>query len=82
MGMNDQCEHDPALVSGRPMWCRFHILATLLIVTLSAIIYSNSLSGPFVFDDTNNIRDNTGLHWTSLSWSGVESAVWESVNWR
>jgi tetratricopeptide (TPR) repeat protein len=50
----------------------------LSIAVLCLAAYSNGLSGPFVFDDRQNIRDNQSLHWTSLSWSGVQRAVRES----
>jgi tetratricopeptide (TPR) repeat protein len=56
----------------------FHVMAMLSIAVLCLAAYSNSLSGPFVFDDILNIQDNQSLHWTSLSWSGVQRALRES----
>ncbi len=56
----------------------FHVMAMLSIAVLCLAAYSNSLSGPFVFDDLPNIQDNQSLQWTSLSWSGVQRAVRES----
>ncbi len=53
-------------------------MAMLSIAVLCLAAYSNSLSGPFVFDDIPNIQDNLSLHWTSLSGSGVQRAVRES----
>lgn len=35
--------------------------ATLLLAAAVALVYSNSLEGPFVFDDLSNIRDNPGI---------------------
>jgi tetratricopeptide (TPR) repeat protein len=65
---------DPAL--GRPGI--FHLLAVLALAIVCLAAYSNSLRGPFIFDDHRNIRNNEGLHWTDLSWSGVVSAVRQS----
>ena len=52
---------------GRPG--TFHVMAAVSIATVCLAAYSNSLHGPFVFDDNSNIVDNLDLRWTSLSWS-------------
>ncbi len=51
-------------------------MSSIAVLCLAA--YSNSLSGPFVFDDVPNIQDNRSLRWTDFSWSGVQGAVRES----
>jgi tetratricopeptide (TPR) repeat protein len=43
-----------------------------------AVIYSNSIKGPFVFDDTFNIRDNPKIRLTKLTLDGIISAGFES----
>lgn len=37
------------------------------LAALIVLIYANSLYGPFMFDDQNNIVDNVHIHITSLS---------------
>jgi tetratricopeptide (TPR) repeat protein len=56
----------------------FHLLAVLSLLFLGLAAYSNSLSGPFLFDDHHSIRNNQAVHWTHLSWSGVQRVVRES----
>ena len=46
---------------------RFTAFSILLICLLGAICYSNSLEGPFVFDDINNIEENPSVRVTALS---------------
>ena len=45
----------------------FALVAVLTICLLGAIIYSNSLDGPFVFDDITNIKENASGHVTELN---------------
>ena len=39
----------------------FNILAIALIVIIGTAIYSNTLHGPFLFDDRSNITENLGI---------------------
>lgn len=50
------------ILAGRPP-----LAASLLLGLLSAVIYSNTLDAPFVFDDTQNIEENPLIRVTSAS---------------
>ena len=39
----------------------FRAMAVLSIAAVCLVAYSNSLSGPFVFDDRSNIQENSSL---------------------
>ncbi len=56
----------------------FHVMAVLAIAAVCLAAYSNSLHGPFTFDDAQNIEENQGLRWTQLSWSGVVNVIRQS----
>jgi tetratricopeptide (TPR) repeat protein len=56
----------------------FHLLAALALAIVCLASYSNGLQGPFIFDDHRNVRNNEGLHWTTLSWSGAVTAIRDS----
>lgn len=43
-----------------------HLLCSCIIGILCSILYSNALSGPFVFDDLPNIRNNHLIRITDL----------------
>ena len=45
-----------------------------MVVAQVILIYANSLDGPFLFDDENNIKDNVHLRITSLSPAEVLTA--------
>ncbi len=49
--------------------------STALLVVL---IYSSSLSGPFLFDDGSNIQENPHIRLTRLSWEDLMRAGFES----
>jgi tetratricopeptide (TPR) repeat protein len=49
-----------------------------LTVFLVFLIYSSSLEGPFVFDDGRNIKNNSAIRLTQLSWSGLKDAASKS----
>ena len=34
---------------------------------VGALVYANGLDGPFVFDDAQNVRDNSRIHIESIS---------------
>jgi tetratricopeptide (TPR) repeat protein len=49
-----------------------------LTVFLVFLIYSSNLEGPFVFDDGKNIKSNSAIRLTQLSWSGLVDAATKS----
>jgi len=53
-------------------------LLLFLFFIFVVIIYSNSIKGPFVFDDTINIRDNPKIRLTKLTFNGIIRAGFES----
>jgi len=53
-------------------------LLLLLLAMFIFVIYSGSIKGPFVFDDTSNIRDNAKIRLTKLTFDGIFKAGFES----
>lgn len=53
---------------------RAHVFPLLLILTLIWIIYANSFSGTWVFDDEPNIVANPNVHMKSLDWESFKKA--------
>jgi hypothetical protein len=47
------------------------------LVVLVFVIYSNSLNGPFIFDDMNNIEYNSHIHLMRISFDGLKQAAFE-----
>lgn len=41
-------------------------------MVIGALVYANALDGPFVFDDTQNVRDNANIHIDSI---GLDSLL-------
>ena len=58
-------------------WKRTALLLSGLVV-LVFVIYSNSLNGPFIFDDMNNIEYNSHIRLTRISFDGLKQAAFES----
>jgi protein O-mannosyl-transferase len=50
----------------------------LLLAVCIFFVYSNSIKGPFVFDDANNIKDNPQIRLTELTLGGIIKAGFES----
>jgi tetratricopeptide (TPR) repeat protein len=48
------------------------------LVVLVFVIYSNSLNGPFIFDDMSNIEHNSHIRLTRLTFDGLKQAALES----
>ena len=44
------------------------------LVVLAFLIYSNTLKGPFLFDDLHNIKNNPHIRLTKLTLEGLKSA--------
>ncbi len=68
---NSQCRSRFSLLST-------HFLLISLLVILGFTVYSSSIKGPFVFDDTFNIRDNTNIRLTNLTTDGIIRAGFKS----
>jgi len=50
----------------------------LFMVLLAAFLYSNTLGGAFLYDDDPNIRDNTYIRVTELTFDGIRDAAFNS----
>lgn len=50
----------------------------LLLAVIVCIIYSNTFTVPFVFDDRINITRVPAMHMTELSWENIKTAVQEA----
>jgi tetratricopeptide (TPR) repeat protein len=48
------------------------------LVVLVFVIYSNSLNGPFIFDDMSNMEYNSHIRLARLTFDGLKQAVFES----
>ena len=53
-------------------------LLLLLMVVCTCFVYSDSIKGPFVFDDIYNIQANPKIRLTELSLNGIVNAGFES----
>jgi len=54
------------------------ILLLLLISFMVFLIYSNTFSSPFLFDDWQNIQDNPHIRLNRLTLDGIKHAAFES----
>jgi tetratricopeptide (TPR) repeat protein len=65
--------------SRRDLW-RFTLKTSLagLTIFLVFLIYSSNLDGPFLFDDGTNIKNNSAIRLTRLSWTGLKNAAFNS----
>ncbi|MGR9051478.1 MAG: tetratricopeptide repeat protein [Gammaproteobacteria bacterium] len=54
------------------------IITVLLISIWIFTLYSNSLNGPFIFDDTNNIAMNKAVHLEEFSTEGISNIFFEN----
>jgi hypothetical protein len=50
------------------------LVSLFLIIAATAIVYSNSLNGPFLFDDYHNIIGNKNMQVTDLSFESLKKA--------
>ena len=64
----------------QPSFYRRHRMGLMLtgLVVLVLVIYSSGMSGPFIFDDMNNIEYNPHIRLTELSFDGLEKAAFAS----
>jgi tetratricopeptide (TPR) repeat protein len=59
-----------------PLWMTCGLI--LLLIVAGAIVYSNTFSASFVFDDINFITKNDpNVHMTEFSWDGLKKAAFE-----
>ena len=69
--MDDQSIEPTTLPERRPAWLNSRwaiLLAAGLLVLAGLVIYSNSFSGEFIWDDIDSIPNNPTLHeWSSLA---------------
>jgi tetratricopeptide (TPR) repeat protein len=57
---------------------KFETPLLVLLAVAVIFIYAETLSGPFIFDDRNNIRDNPHIRISQITWSGLTSAAVDS----
>jgi len=50
----------------------------MVFALLGILIYANTLDVPFIFDDTQNIRDNPHIRLETLTWKGLVDVGFES----
>jgi Flp pilus assembly protein TadD len=63
-------------------WYQLDAVILSFGILLVFLIYANSLDGPFLFDDENNIKDNAHIRLTSLSPADILKAGLESPHPR
>ena len=56
----------------------YEVLMLLFIVLIASFLYSNTLSGPFLFDDKPNITRNLNIRVTELTFDGIRDAAFNS----
>jgi tetratricopeptide (TPR) repeat protein len=61
---------------------RYETWLLLLLTVLIFMVYSDTLTGPFVFDDRPNIQTNTKIKMKQLSLTGLLKAGFESPSTR
>ncbi len=66
----------PVKLAGKPY--EVHLLAVIALYVLGFVVYLNSFSVPFVFDDYPNIRDNPSIRLTAIDFEGLHAAGFES----
>jgi hypothetical protein len=69
----------PEAPTGFFVKCRTALMISCL-VGLVFLIYANSLRGPFVFDDMNNIEYNSQIRLTQLTFDGLRKAGFDSYS--
>jgi protein O-mannosyl-transferase len=57
---------------------RTHLVPLLILLILLSIIYANSFSGTWVFDDDANITENIYIYLNTLDWKGIKG-TFESI---
>jgi tetratricopeptide (TPR) repeat protein len=55
---------------------RSHLLSLLLLFLLLLVIYFNSFSGIWIFDDAPNIVENRHVHLKSLDWDSIKGTFY------
>jgi tetratricopeptide (TPR) repeat protein len=57
---------------------KFETPLLVLLAIAVIFIYAETLSGPFIFDDRNNIRENPHIRISQITWSSLTSAAVDS----
>ena len=55
----------------------FNLLPIFVLIAAGAGIYSNTLSSPFLFDDSSYILDDSAIRMTTLDWANMKEAALE-----
>jgi tetratricopeptide (TPR) repeat protein len=65
-----------------PGLCRYAREGLFLGILVAGVvlIYSNTLQHPFIFDDLSNIKYNTHIRMTDLTWESLQKAGFESLS--
>jgi tetratricopeptide (TPR) repeat protein len=74
---------DEELIVKRAITSSFYLVAVLILATAwTFALYSESLDGPFIFDDTPNIEQNKEIRLETLSFKGIKDVFLESFQPR
>ncbi len=58
--------------------CLRELFIILSLALATAILYSNTLDSPIMFDDWRHIEANPQIRMTSLSWASLKKAAFDS----
>ena len=74
---------DEELIVKRAITSSFYLVVVLILATAwTFALYSESLDGPFIFDDTPNIEQNKEIQLETLSFKGIKEVFLESFQPR
>jgi tetratricopeptide (TPR) repeat protein len=79
MKHHPQKKIDPSRVSGNPDRPLYETVMVMFFVVLVFLIYSNSLEGPFLFDDEPNIVTNPNTRLIVFTQEGLKDAGFKSL---
>lgn len=61
---------------------RHHLITIIVIATIGAVLYANTLNSPFVFDDAHNITDNPYVRISDVGLKSLTTAGFQSPSHR
>jgi len=67
---------DITVVSGKSRI--FSLLAIIVLITAAVLIYSNTVDGPFVYDDGGYIVEDSGIYMVNFDLESLKKAAFES----
>ena len=74
---------DEELIVKRAITSSYYLVVVLILATAwTFALYSESLDGPFIFDDTPNIEQNKEIRLETLSFKGIKEVFLESFQPR